>query len=178
MSLTSGFLRDIVVIESEVKQLRDIATLDREPIISFESQEQAEGVLKWWVDVLGLGEYVIHLHLCDIADKELNPNINAEMDALNVTYGTTKDLRGLAQAEVYIANNAMPEHLYGGRPCAEETLVHELLHLLPVFWLSAPDTTPEGVFFNEMQEKGLERMAKGLIMAKYGVSLNWFYTTD
>jgi len=56
--------------------------------------------------------------------------------------------------------------------CAEKILVHELLHC-KYNWLSAPDTM-EGKYFDTLEHSLLEQMAKSLIMAKYGLTIDYF----
>ena len=56
--------------------------------------------------------------------------------------------------------------------CAELALVHELLHL-KMNWLHPPESM-EGLYMDSMEHQNLEKMAKSLMMVKYGLDFKWF----
>lgn len=56
--------------------------------------------------------------------------------------------------------------------CAEQILVHELLHC-KYNWI-CNENSYEGKYVDVMEHGLLEQMAKSLIMVKYGVGLEYF----
>ena len=62
------------------------------------------------------------------------------------------------------------------KTCQELVLVHELLHLKMGF--IAGENTIEGNLYEVHQHRLIYELSKSLIMAKYGIGLDWFKKTD
>lgn len=63
------------------------------------------------------------------------------------------------------------------KPCAELTLIHELLHLQFEYSDATADTDNE-MLRAHFTHSSLERMAKSLLMARYNLNKSWFYVTN
>jgi len=62
------------------------------------------------------------------------------------------------------------------KKCDELTLVHELLHL-KLGYMCAPNGL-EGALYELHEHSLIYEFSKSLIMAKYGIGLNWFINDD
>jgi hypothetical protein len=127
-----------------------------EPIIEFKSTEQAIGCLYEWKERLGINDWVVKVDLCEKHEFKLS-DVVGECDYEGIN-------------KCAIIRILKPEY-YGDRIikyCAEEVLVHELLHCK----LSLLNT--EENCFNNLLHQTQEDIARALICAKYGVSNDWF----
>jgi hypothetical protein len=126
-----------------------------EPIIEFKNTEQAIGCLKEWQDRLALNEWIIKVYFAAPHEFKLK-GVMGECEYDNVN-------------KCAVISIMKPE-FYGDRImkyCAELTLVHELLHCK--LGLLAID---DG--YNNLLHQTQEDIAKAFIMAKYGISREWF----
>lgn len=136
----------------------------RDPIMRFESLDQAKACLSEWQKRLFLEDWIIRVELVEKDDLELD-NVSGEVDfeytnksaVIRILYKIDDD---------FISK--MPHEL---------TLVHELLHLK--YNLIHPAESGqhiEQVFYDMHEHMLLEQMAKSLIMVKYNLSYDWFDT--
>lgn len=134
----------------------------KEPICEFKSQEELNRTLRYWQHVLHLDHWCIKARM---TDKKLLD------DASNELCGLTQLVAENCEALIDISSN-VDETSFMKR-CDEHTLVHELLHCVS---LLAQNTEPtiEELFYNTMEHRKIEMMAKSLIMARYDVDLAWF----
>lgn len=59
--------------------------------------------------------------------------------------------------------------------CEELTLVHELLHCaMPLFCNDDDSATMRDAWVELLEHQRIDMLAKSLIMAKYGVGIEWF----
>ena len=59
--------------------------------------------------------------------------------------------------------------------CEELTLVHELLHCaMPLFCNDDDSATMRDAWVELLEHQRIDMLAKSLIMAKYGVDIEWF----
>lgn len=130
------------------------------PIEVFENQEQLNQSLKEWQNRLFLNDWIIKAYICEPHDfKEINVCGENEFDMTN---------------KCCVIRILDPKY-YGERImkyCAEKILVHELLHC-KYNWIDNNDTY-EGTYLDVSEHGLLEQMAKSLIMAKYGIGLDYF----
>lgn len=130
------------------------------PIEVFKNQEQLNQSLKEWQNRLFLNDWIIKAYICEPHDfKEINVCGENEFDMTN---------------KCCVIRILDPKY-YGERImkyCAEKILVHELLHC-KYNWIDNNDTY-EGTYLDVSEHGLLEQMAKSLIMAKYGIGLDYF----
>jgi hypothetical protein len=133
------------------------------PIIRFTSIDQAYKYLDWWKSVLFLNNWIIKLNL--VEPHELDDS----------TGHICMNLEGYTAVIDIIDPNEDPDYQVDSRITkfvAEQTLVHELLHLK--YNTLDNDSTYEGRFLEMIQHRYLDQMATSLIMAKYNLDLSWF----
>lgn len=131
------------------------------PIMEFTSLEQAYKCLKEWQERLFLQDWIIKINLVE-PDEMVMKDVCGE----NVFQIETK---------CCVVKILKPE-FYGDRIvkyCAEEILIHELLHC-KYNWVERDYNSIEVVYFDTLEHSLLEQMAKSLLMAKYNLSLDWF----
>ena len=136
------------------------------PILHFKTQENLNKSLKEWQERLFLNNWIIKAKLVD----------QKEMDDENQV-GKNRFCYSNNSSVIYIMNTEEIE--FKNDPvvnCEEASLVHELLHLLYGF-MDAPDTY-EGTFFEAVEHRKLEMLARSLIMAKYNLKPDWFIKDD
>ena len=131
----------------------------KEPIIEFKNIEQAQSCLSEWQSRLFLTDWIIN-----IGFEELN-NRGAEINTEHT------------QKSAYIAfHQPVTEELKKRervKYCAEKILVHELLHII----FDAPKPERFGIEqceYEILQHQKTEFMARSLMMAKYGMTADWF----
>lgn len=131
------------------------------PIMRFESQQQLEESLTEWQGRLLLSDWIIMAKL--VKPEELEKD-GRQLGGFNSHVDT------LMSSEISIADGDFPDSVT--KVCAEESLVHELLHLkLPMFIV---DGSIESCLYNDGVHATIEQLAKSLLMAKYNLSLSWF----
>lgn len=136
--------------------------MSKEPVMQFVNQESALKCLEYWKNKLFLNDWVIKL------------SINKAPEDLDL-----EDVSG----EVIMSFGVMSAHIkildpkyYGDRIvkyCAEEILVHELLHLKYNF-ISSSSGSFESTYYDVIEHQKLDQMAKSLIMVKYNLDFDWF----
>lgn len=131
-----------------------------EPIIEFESKEEAGKCLKEWQHRLYLDNWIIALCFAEYKDM---PRVGDAGD---------NDLQIENQcAVITLCTRGADDGIM--KFCQEKVLVHELLHCR-YDWLTG--NTYEGNYLAEVEHQNLEMMARSLIMAKYNISSEWFNT--
>lgn len=135
----------------------------RKPIEVFNNDEQLHQTMLEWKSLLMLDSWTIATMLCslnELKDGELTLVGKNEVDYIN---------KG---AVIYIVDGKdIP--LTAERFCAEETLVHELLHC-KYNVLSDNDCSYEGAMLDAHQHQLLEEMAKSLMMARYDLPFSYW----
>lgn len=134
-----------------------------EPIIIFKNKQEAHDCLFYWQEILGLQNWIIDIHL------------DHNSPCIAPAWGKSKIYKALHVAGIYIP---MPKegqiNKFPVRYSQEEILVHELLHVrLPSLDVEIESTASD--FYEAEFHASLEATAKALIMARYGLRLDWFY---
>lgn len=130
------------------------------PVRDFETEENAHLYLDYWMQMLFLTDWIVHLKYHDFNEAPLN---GANMGYCDADYVNQCAVIHLAYPKT-IPENCMTI-------CDEHNLVHELLHLrYPV----VTDHTYEGEVVARITHADLEKMAKSLLMVKYNITLDWF----
>lgn len=134
------------------------------PFEYFEKDEDFFNCCKYWKDVLRLTDWVISFSLYH---DELY-NSEGVIVKGNTTY---EPVLKAARVEIsdYSKSNSLANRVL--RPCVEETVVHELLHLR-LSLLDAPSSY-EGKCAELYEHTNVEILARSFIMAKY--DLDWSY---
>jgi hypothetical protein len=130
------------------------------PIEEFTTDISLKKCLDEWMQTLFLEDWIIKA-------KVASPD---EMELEDVCGENSFDIQNRC-----CVIRILDKKYYGDRVmkyCAEKILVHELLHC-KYNWLSPPDSM-EGKYFDTLEHSLLEQMAKSLIMAKYGLTLDYF----
>lgn len=131
------------------------------PIVEFTSLEQAYNCLKEWQERLFLQDWIIKLKLAEPEDMDLKDVCGENVYQIENKCCVIKILK--------------PE-FYGDRIvkyCAEEILIHELLHC-KYNWVERDYNSIEVAYFDILEHSLIEQMAKSLLMTKYNLTLDWF----
>lgn len=130
-----------------------------EPKIRFELDEELREYARYWIDVLMLDHWSIVVRLVPPSE-------------ISGCQGMSDQVSYQENALVRIADTVDFECSYVCKICQEQTLVHELLHLKYSYLEPSDDREGQELYYNE--HKLIEQMSKSLLMARYGISLDWF----
>lgn len=135
----------------------------KEPKCNYYVDSTLQDSLEWWKKVLHLQNWCIKAVL---TDEKL------EVDGRAVHgRNTTEYLKCESFIEISTAE-------YAGeytKHCEELTLVHELLHCaMPLFCNDDDSATMRDAWVELLEHQRIDMLAKSLIMAKYGVGIEWF----
>ena len=130
------------------------------PIEKFTSQERLDKSLKEWQARLFLNDWTISAKIT----KNLKHDSNHGENEFSFV-GKSAVIR----IQPY---DAVVDNGWAQKQPQELVLIHELLHCKMA--LVSKDNTIEGVWWYETQHQLLEEMSKSLLMAKYGLSFEWF----
>lgn len=134
-----------------------------EPIIEFKYEPQAYECLKEWQSRLFLDDWTIKIHFADkLTDDDTGDELSGQNRFDMINKCCVISLARLDDDKKTRIQKVSHEHV----------LVHELLHCKQG-WLSPPSTF-EGKYYYTLEHGLLEQMAKSLIMAKYGLTFDWF----
>jgi hypothetical protein len=126
------------------------------------SDEQAQACAEWWIKKMFLSGWAIRVRMVTLDD--IGSNRWGENEIFFEE--STCDIRLLKKE--YCGD--MPV-----KHCAEEILVHELLHCKNLFAsYSGSDPMLEALYMDKTEHNLLEKMAKTLIMIKYDLPFGWF----
>jgi len=127
--------------------------------MEFKSKKQANECLSEWKQRLFLNDWTIKLLI-------VKPKY------IEGFQGTCEFDYSISSAVIRItkSNKDLKKRIV--KYCAEETLVHELLHCK--YNLIKQDNSYEGILTDMHEHQLIEQMAKSLIMAKYGLTFDWF----
>ncbi len=130
-----------------------------EPICEFKSNNELQKCLEEWKKRLFLDDWIIKVVRVSRVDMPNNLGLN-EFQVENKC----------AVIRLIEADEDVKSRI--AKYCEEKTLVHELLHCK--YNYIANSDSYEGKFLDVSEHALLEQMAKSLIMAKYGVTFEWF----
>lgn len=136
----------------------------KEPILDFKDNQQLRECLKEWQKILYLEDWVIKATL--LSAQELYEKAGEEVLGRNEFVVENK------ASHIYICKADGDNDNRIVKFCAEQTLVHELLHC-KYAWLAPPETM-EGKYFDTKEHQLLEMTARSFIMARYGMTKDWF----
>lgn len=139
-------------------------TNSKTPIMEFENNEQLQKCINEWKKILFLEDWIIkgilvEPPLLDDFDRELAGQNEFQIENQS------------ALIRIVIANDDMRGRIV--KYCAEENLVHELLHC-KYNWTRKNSDSIEYAYFDTLEHGLIEQMAKSLIMAKYSLPFEWF----
>lgn len=133
------------------------------PIDRFNNDKELMQCLREWQERLFLRDWNIKGWL---VDGEEIPDLAGESDIQHENNRGTIKIRKRDQ---------LPDGIE--KQPHELVLVHELLHF-SIMMVDQLHATVEGVHFNIITHRLIEQMAKSLIMAKYDLKYEWFYTFE
>lgn len=142
--------------------------IDREPIKDFRDEKELNACLREWQKILYLEDWVIGASL--VSHEELQVSSGEDLQGRNLFDVVNK------AAHIYIAKSDENVSSRVVKYCAEQTLVHELLHCKHN-WLSPPDTI-EGRYFDTLEHQLLDETARAFILARYNITKDWFSNID
>lgn len=135
----------------------------KEPKCNYYVDSTLQDSLEWWKKVLQLQNWCIKAVL---TDEKL------EVDGRAVHGRNTTEY---LKCESFIEISTVE---YAGeytKHCEELTLVHELLHCaMPLFCNDDDSATMRDAWVELLEHQRIDMLAKSLIMAKYGVGIEWF----
>lgn len=135
----------------------------KEPKCNYYVDSTLQDSLEWWKKVLHLQNWCIKAVL---TDEKL------EVDGRAVHGRNTTEY---LKCESFIEISTVE---YAGeytKHCEELTLVHELLHCaMPLFCNDDDSATMRDAWVELLEHQRIDMLAKSLIMAKYGVGIEWF----
>ena len=135
----------------------------KEPKCNYYVDSTLQDSLEWWKKVLPLQNWCIKAVL---TDEKL------EVDGRVVDGRNTREY---LKCESFIEISTVE---YAGeytKHCEELTLVHELLHCaMPLFCNDDDSATMRDAWVELLEHQRIDMLAKSLIMAKYGVGIEWF----
>jgi len=132
----------------------------RLPIMEFFNQEEMDICLKEWKHTLGLDDW--HIRVCVTYASHLD----------SLEYTGQNEWSFLHKCS---AISLIDKEEYGSRMlkyCAEEILIHELLHLIIGAESSWEDMNP---YERAHEHQKIENLARSFLCAKYGISLDFFW---
>jgi len=142
-----------------------IKNIPNEPILEFESQEQANTYLKGWQSRLFLDDWIITLNFADYRDM---PEVG---DAGYCNFQMVNKCAAITLCNSDGAKGGIAKF------CQEKVLVHELLHCIYNF-AGYNTESYDSRYRDTMQHQQIELMARSLIMAKYDIGPEWFRNLD
>lgn len=134
------------------------------PIMEFENEGQLQDCIEEWKKVLFLHDWIIKGSIVDdlVDDDGVKLIGHNEFQVVNKC----------SVIRLQKPNEEVKSTIV--KYCAEETLVHELLHC-KYSWIVKDSSSIEAVHYNTLEHGLIEQMAKSLIMAKYDLPFEWFY---
>lgn len=133
------------------------------PIEVFKSDEQLTKAMFEWKEVLMLDGWTIVVRLSSLEELKIESGIQCVGES-KVDYINKCSIIHIADGE------QLP--VTAERFCAEETLVHELLHCK--YNVLHDEESYEGAMLDVHQHQLLEEMAKSLIMTKYNLPFSYW----
>lgn len=135
----------------------------KEPCCYYYADSNLQDALEYWKKVLQLQNWCI---------KAVLTGENLEVDGKVVRGRNTTEY---LKCESFIEISTVE---YAGeytKHCEELTLVHELLHCaMPLFCNDDDSATMRDAWVELLEHQRIDMLAKSLIMAKYGVGIEWF----
>lgn len=156
--------KDTATIEQPSGEETGVVGHNAEPIMQFTSQQQLDESLKEWQARLGLSDWIIKSKLCKVLDS-----IFANGNCFSNYIAKTAEISILKEPNENSGTNYM-------KFCAEETLVHELLHCV-IYGSTIINENKCSISEQYMDTRihaELESLAMAFIMAKYNLTLDWF----
>jgi hypothetical protein len=138
---------------------------NNKPMEEFKTQEELNECLKWWKDKLFLNDWIIKAKLCAPDDFA----VDGRMGENSMVFENKESMIRILEKQYY-PNDAIAIY------CAEQTLVHELLHCKYNFLQNKG--TYESIYVDVVEHQSLEQMAKSLIMAKYNLDFDYFRSQE
>lgn len=135
----------------------------KEPCCYYYDDSNLQNALEYWKKVLHLQNWCI---------KAILTGENLEVDGRTVHGRNTTEY---LKCEAFIEISTVEYDGEYTKHCEELTLVHELLHCaMPLFCNDDDSATMRDAWVELLEHQRIDMLAKSLIMAKYGVDIEWF----
>lgn len=140
-------------------------SLYKTPIMEFDNQEHLQSCIEEWKKILFLQDWTIKGILVDppLVDEDSGD----ELCGLNSFQVVNK----CSAIHIVRPTDDIKSRIV--KYCAEENLVHELLHC-KYNWTQKEANSIEYAYYDTLEHSLIEQMAKSLIMAKYNLQFEWF----
>lgn len=133
-----------------------------EPIIEFKSNAELRECLKYWQNILYLNDWIFDICLEDAENMLIDGKPQAGTNHLDFVHKCSV---------VKIAKRTETTAIRIVKIPHEAVLVHELLHC-KYNWIGGDQYVQ--IYVETTEHALLEQMARSLIMAKYGLTPDWF----
>lgn len=136
-----------------------------EPVMEFKDDAELNKCLDYWKEKLFLRDWIIKAELKDEVTLPTGENC----------YGTNAFEYSTRQSTILIRKyNPDVDSKCERKYCAEQTLVHELLHCIYAYLAKSGSPSYESAYLEAHEHQQLDRLADTLIMTKYNVSFDFF----
>jgi hypothetical protein len=139
----------------------------QEPIKIFKNKKQLQTCLRYWRKILYLDDWCIAVKLIDEPIEREHVGGSVKLAGNNHMSFEQK------VSYIEILNKDPDEDTAILRLCAEQVLVHELLHCLYSF-VGTHKPSYEEAYFDTLEHTQLEMMSRSLVMAKYHLTPDYF----
>lgn len=135
------------------------------PVNRFSTEKELKDYAKYWISALHLDDWIFSFKIVkNLTDANGDP-----------CYGTSDYVMSNKTAVISIDEDMHEESLsVPFRPCAEKTLVHELLHLIYSPLMCCSGASYEQKMAELYEHTHIEQMAHTLICVKYGLPFEYF----
>ncbi len=139
--------------------------MDKEkPVIRFNSENELARCGHWWEKKLGISDWIIEYRIVHFYESCLNGRYMGMCDFDSVN----------RVAFIYLANYPTLPQNSPFKVVMENTLVHELLHIVYLLDASGTDASYESRYLYDHEHTKLEKMARTLIKVRYNLDDNFF----
>lgn len=146
----------------------------KSPIMTFSSDEEARECLEYWKNKLFLNDWHIKLNY-NAPQESFVTGLDSEGEIV-FNYINRSAVIRIVSPDTSLLQDILVKF------CAEKILVHELLHLkynlFRITDVYDSKGSMEDVVANNLEHSEIEKMAKTLIMVRYGLDYDWFRNFD
>lgn len=161
VTIIVAILVGVLMEEEMVKEKIEVIHI---PKMKFSNKKEMMKYLREWQHRLFLDHWIIDAELVD----ELVDRDGVECWGLN-----TFEMIGRSSLIKIRKYNPDKDANAVRKYCAEQTLVHELLHCI-YNWLLKDSNSHDSMYYDTMDHQQLDKIADALIMAKYDLPFEFF----
>ena len=144
--------------------MEQLSLFPKTPIMEFSSEEELQACIEEWKKKLFLTDWTIKGIL---VDAPLLDDEGCELSGQN----SFQIVNRCGVIKIVRPDEDIKSRIV--KYCAEESLVHELLHCKYNWTMKSADSI-EYAYYDTLEHSLIEQMAKSLIMTKYDLPFEWF----